>query len=605
MRNAATAKGDAGDRRWSPIAVLKKQAITVAVLAALSALVLLLYSPRLGDSPMYLHHDEVFFGVQAHAVATTWRDTHGRFLPLYFEVFPGYWYQPILVYFTALFFRVLPTSESALRLPSVFVGLFDVLLLYGVAGRLFQRRSLAVLSAVMLALTPAHFMFSRSAVDPLYPVPFLLGWLWCLLVFLERGRPAVLVVGTSLLGLGFYSHIAGQAMMALYLAMTLGMLALARVSWKSYALALAGFMWPLLLLIPFYLAYPQYALDTFARYAPATAGHHLNTFQQLRELLNYTNLTARITLYFNYFNPGYLFLAGAPNTLHSTRTVGIFLMPLAVFLPVGIYQICQHHRTAVNVLMVLGFATAPLAALAVLDGGAINRELELLPFGVLLAVFGVRFLWSAPLVGSIRPLYVPLSALGLVAAVAYGAWALVRTGSPGGSAVPLGAASVILYGVGLASERMRRWHVVTACLLLFGVVEFGSFYADYFSDYRLRSAGRFEGNVRGALEAVIQREDVVHPNDVYLSETFPFMESFWSFYTAKHRRGDLVKAGRPFDPKTINVERIPDGTFLVMVAGVSEDEAIVRRADVMSIARMVEPDGTTSFIVLQKQRSGS
>lgn len=575
---------------------------TAVMIAAMAIVVLVLYTWRLGDSPMYLFHDEVFFGVQAHAIATTGRDTHGRFLPLYFEVFDGYWFQPITVYFTALFFRVLPITEATLRLPGAIVGVIDVILVYLVGARLFRNRLLALSAAAILTMTPAHFLLSRQAVDPIYPVPFLLGWLWCLVVYVDERRSGVLFLGTTLLGLGFYSYIAAQAMMALYLLTTLAILAATRASRRAYGLALAGFMWPLVASIPFHTAHPEFLADTLGRYAPR-GGQQLNPLQQIRELLNYGNVTARVTLYFNYFNPAYLFLSGAPDIIHSTRLVGVFLLPLALFIPFGIAQALQPPRTPINVLIVTGFATAPVAALVVMDGGAINRESELLPFGVLLAVIGIRRLFSAPLRSSIRWIYLPCCGVGIGLAVAYGVWSAATTGSIGGSVLPLAIVSAVVYTIGRASERARSWRPITAALLLVGIVQFTGFYRDYFTDYRFRSAARFEGNVRGAIEEVIQRQDPGRPSDVYLSETFPFFESFWRFYAAKHRRDDLPAMAHRFNPITTDVGQIGYGSFIVAVAGARDDEALARRSDLAQVARVWEPDGRLSFLILRKART--
>src|SRR5262245_66258263 len=122
---------------WRQLASCRRTAghpAIAATIAAVAIVVLVLYTWRLGDSPMYLFHDEVFFGVQAHAIATTGRDTHGRYLPLYFEVYDGYWFQPIIVYFTALVLTILPTTEATLRLPGAIVGVVDVILMYFVAA---------------------------------------------------------------------------------------------------------------------------------------------------------------------------------------------------------------------------------------------------------------------------------------------------------------------------------------------------------------------------------------------------------------------------------------------------------------------------------------
>src|SRR4051812_37590294 len=99
---------------------------------ALSIVVLLLTGRRLDRAPLFLTQDEAFFGITAHSIASTARDTSGHFLPLYFQWPPAIstniWFQPTLIYVTALFLKVLPLSAVSVRLPTVIVGLLDVVL---------------------------------------------------------------------------------------------------------------------------------------------------------------------------------------------------------------------------------------------------------------------------------------------------------------------------------------------------------------------------------------------------------------------------------------------------------------------------------------------
>jgi 4-amino-4-deoxy-L-arabinose transferase-like glycosyltransferase len=139
-----------------------------------------LYARHLGDAPIYLSPDEAIIAVDAHSLATTGRDVHGAFMPLYFQIqmrgeTRSGWFMPVIFYAIALVLKVLPLSEASVRLPSVIVGLTDIVLMFFVARRIFKSTTLAVVSAAMLALTPAHFILSRYALDYLYPLPFVLG----------------------------------------------------------------------------------------------------------------------------------------------------------------------------------------------------------------------------------------------------------------------------------------------------------------------------------------------------------------------------------------------------------------------------------------------
>ena len=148
---------------------------------------------------LYLVHDEVIYALNAHAIATTWRDLSGQFLPISFPVVGTFFATPMNIYFTALFLKVAPLTEVVVRLPSVVIGVACIGLVFLIGRRVFRKDSLAALAAGTLALTPAHFIHSRLGTDHLYTVVLMLGWLLCLLDV--KSERQVLRIGVALLGL--------------------------------------------------------------------------------------------------------------------------------------------------------------------------------------------------------------------------------------------------------------------------------------------------------------------------------------------------------------------------------------------------------------------
>jgi len=517
-----------------------------------------LYAIGLGHAPIYLHEAEVLFALHARSIATTAHDTNGRLLPLYFQmpsIGENVWFHPAIVYWMTPFLGVLPMTEWTVRLPSVLVGLFDLVLIYLIARRLCRSPRWGLLAAALLALTPAHFIHSRMALDYLYPVPFVLAWLLCLLIFLERRRPWILFLATSFLGVGFYSYIASVIMMPVYLFMTwLVLWTKSERPARLSLVALAGFAWPLALLVVWLSLHPVVTAATMSRYqigqmpGPSSAAAHESMSQLLertRRNVRFSEVIGRVSLYWYFFDPAYLFLSGGyANVVNSTRHVGVFLAPLLVFVPIGLVRLASTRQDPVARLLILGFLSAPLAAcLVVPEPYAVDRELGILPFGVLAATFGVKYL--------------------------------------------------------LDCGRVSR--TVGLCLLALVPVHFAFFCAEYFGDYRRQSAFWFDFNRRGAIEEILARDIQDHPPVIYLAaQRIPSLEGYWRFYLIKHHREDLLNRTRYFHPETMNVRDVPPGSLILASSGDPSFEPSLATGDLKTVALIPEPGDPPAFTILRR-----
>ena len=522
---------------------------TLYVLVGATAIALL-YTVSLGRAPIYLSHDEVFFGIHAAAIAATGRDLNGTVFPLYFNIWdrygsagasPVYWAQPLHIYLQALFVRIFSLSEAVVRLPTALVGLVDIVLMYGVGKTLFGRKHLGLLAAALLALTPAHFFHSRLAADPLFPLPFVLAWLLCLVTYDRENRPSQLFLGTLFLGIGAYSYIGAVFMMPLYFLATCGLLFSRKEPPRRYAVAAAGFALCLIPLVVWLLSHPNAYADQAHRYRLYDS-ERVGVLRGALGLFGYTSLTERSSIYWNAFNASMLFFSGDSSLLNATRKAGVFLLPIAVFLPVGINDIVNRRSTRLNLLVLLGLLTAPFGAV-VAGELFLPRELVIVPFGILTATWGVdRFL----------------------------------------------------------SARRRIWRAAGVVLLVLVPLQFAYFAYDYFTDFRLRSSVWFGGNLRGALEEVIAREGHLPGRGPYLSEEIPWIHAYWRFYLVKHHRTELLENAVYFRPASLDVQSIPRSALVVGRFGEPTLESLVQSGELHQLSVVVEPNDTPSFVICER-----
>ena len=512
----------------------------------------ILYLRAFGEAPIYLGGDEARFATAAHAIASEGRDLNGDRMPLFFHMPDSLtareggarWYQPVLFYLIALVLKVVPLTESSVRVPTAVIGIVDVGLMYVLARRLFANAFYATLASLTLVLTPVHLIFSRQALDYLCPLPFVLGWLLCLVTFLETGETWLLLAAGTLLGVGVYSYIAAWVMMPVYLLLTWIALRISgRGSLQSVFAAGLGFALPLMVVVPWLWFHPEMLRDTMGRYNVYDT-RHLSPLQGVKDFLNYNNIQERISVYWDYFNPAYLFFSGGSNLTTATRQVGVLLLPTSVFLACGVYDLWQRRRSAAGIVLLAGLAIAPLPATLVDERYAVQRELVVLPFAVLISVFGVAFVMRRP----------------------------------------------------------KRFIRLAAVLLLLAMpIQYAYFYRDYFTDYQVRSAYWFDPiNFRGVAEYVLSIDSSARVPTVYLSRDLDDVAARWRFYLAKHRREDLLPRTRMFAADGFDLSEVPAGSLLVLYANDPKVAALLGAAKCSVAKIVIDVAGSKSAVILRK-----
>jgi hypothetical protein len=161
------------------------------------------------------------------------------------------------------------------------------------------------------------------------------------------------------------------------------------------------------------------------------------------------------------------------------------------------------------------------------------------------------------------------------------------------------------------ADRLRFGQMIVVGLLALAPIQFAFFYADYFTDYRVRSELVFSGNIRGAYEEVLRASRERDIPAIYLGEiaSGSYGLLYWKFYLIKHGRQDLVD-------RTINaylfypdqVLKLPSGSLIVTNAGDGAADAIIDRliaaGELKKTTVITEPDGTKTFLVLQRVTAG-
>ncbi len=517
--------------------------------------------------PQYLAPDEVIIANDAFALATTGRTRDGTFLPLYVHVaLSDSWFMPMVYYGMAAALQVLPLAEWSIRVPTVTLALVSIAMSFVVAGKLLRDQSAAIAAFVVLACAPAFFILSRYALDYIYPVPFILGWLWCLLTAVSSDNPRKWFFGAGLcLGLGWYSYISAILLMPIYLLLTLIAVPLAR---RYLAWLVTGFAVPLIFFVVWVAQHPDALTDTLVRYG------FLKEVVSTGQVVSGEpfDIVAMAGRYLNFFNPDFLFEYGDTYLPFSTRSTGVFVPVAAVLMLAGVFAALVSYRQPLTVLIVAGFAVSPLAASILQDEGAIRRATGMLPFGALLAAIGARRIDAIERIPLFRPAARAGSVAALTIGIGYFAFTLASQGRVSQTAVRVVVAGVAAGAVAMLSARVRHGRLILAPLLVAIALQFAQMQRDYHGEYMQRLAPWLQGNIKGVVTRLLTESDRLPQAPIY----FPglrnglgywdlknrWMPDYWRFYAVKGQRGDIVDRA-VFLTQDDDVRMIPPGSLLL------------------------------------------
>lgn len=548
---------------------------------------------------MYLASDEAIIALDAHAIATTGRTLDGVLMPLYFYIpLSASWFMPYIYYWTAAWLTLLPVAEWSIRVPTAIIGLAGIVLMYRVSRKSLSvpsapsaaDRALAVIATALLACAPTYFILSRYALDYIYPVPFILGWLYCLITALEPGRSRRWLFAAGLsLGAGFYSYIASMALMPIYCALGIAtLIALKRPS-RDLAAHAAGFAMPLLFFALWLTQHPDVVRTTAERYGFAGAAVQGAPM----------DLPAIADRYWRFFHPDFLFLTGDSYLPFSTRTAGVFPLAAALLMTIGVYAALGPARSPLTVMLVAGFLLSPVPAALLEDPGAIRRAIGMLPFGALIGGLGLRQLARIARVPQLKMAAYAAGAIAAVAGAGYLAWVLVQQDRVSPTALKVMAASLVLIAIGAMADRMRHGFALAIGLAAAVMAQFTVFQFEYHGEYRLRSAVWLNGNLRGAMLRAIDERDRRPGSRIYFA-TFRnakgdwdlknrWLPPYWQFYLLREGRPEL-SAETVFMERNADIAAIPKGS--VVVDNIEDpnlrkllDTGAVRIADITEVDR--------------------
>jgi hypothetical protein len=266
------------------------------------------------------------------------------------------------------------------------------------------------------------------------------------------------------------------------------------------------------------------------------------------------------------------------------------------------------RRTVADVLILLGFLTAPLAASILVEEGAIRRATAMLIFGALLAAIGAARIDAIERILFFRWIAFAAAAAALLAGLGYLSFTMAMQGRISETATRVTVIGAIALVMAALAPRVKHGRLLVLLNAIIIAVQFGVVVRDYHGEYESRLAPWLQGNIRGAviglMDASRQNPDApiyvtaLRNAEGYWDIRNRFLPSYWRFYAIKLGREDVIAKAR-FLTEEDSVDAIPSGS---LVLGIREDAEVQRMiaGGATKIADIDEIDRPSMFTLLRK-----
>lgn len=356
---------------------------------------------QLGNFPFGITNDNASYIYSAYSVWQTGKGIDGAFLPLSFNTDSSN--SPVPIYIDAPFVGLMGVSPLSGRLPYALAGIGSVFIIYGISLILFKRKSIALLSAFVLAISPWSVFISRTSYEANFAFFF---YLVAIFIFLKNKDKGNVLWSLPFFLLGFYSYHATKIFFILLIPL-LVILYRKELMQRRKELGLFALS-ALFIFLSFFIVLKIQHVTRQDILLPndADAARIVNEEREkntapffLREVFNNKTLYKLRVIRENYLealSPQFLFLYGDTNT--SGATLGMFSrgemyiieFPLLFF---GLYFLTKQNKKALVFLIGL-FLLGPLGSTFTEDKSFPLRDIMLLLPLCILAGLGIFQLFS-------------------------------------------------------------------------------------------------------------------------------------------------------------------------------------------------------------------
>lgn len=362
---------------------------------------------NLANNPPHLTSDEAALGYNAYSILKTGNDEHGQFLPIIFESF-GDWKPGLYVYLDVPFVATLGLNEFSVRAPSSIFGVLAVYLLYLVVSKLFKDKTLGLVSALFLSISPWHIHFSRGAWEANISLTITLAGIYFFLRSLE-GHTKSIYLSAILFGATLWTYQGAKLSTALVL-LSVSVVYFSRNWRKQKKHLIKAFLFLIVVSLPVGISVLQGKAGRLEVYSVLSYPRPQGVVENIMSQDDTTQKSWQYVIYHsetlnfargilgrwaNNYSPRFLFFEGDwTNPRHGAPDVGVLLFLDSILLILGMVTLVKSKNSHAKQLIFFWLLASPLPAALSRDSVHSIRSFNMvIPLTVLVAM-GALCLWD-------------------------------------------------------------------------------------------------------------------------------------------------------------------------------------------------------------------
>jgi 4-amino-4-deoxy-L-arabinose transferase-like glycosyltransferase len=378
----------------------KNKFITISLFILMVLLAIVTRGYKLGSAPAGIYLDEAGQGYSAYSIYKTGKDEFGKAYPIVFRSFTDF-KTPVYIYLIVPLIPLFGLTKFTVRFPSFFFSILTFPVLYLLIKKLTPKKyanTLALLSCLLLAISPWHVLFGRTNFECNVALFFFLSGL--LLFYQGLKNAKVLIVSAILFAIAIPAYHAQRIITPLtfiYLFIRYRKTLLDKNHIKSFIISLiVGFiiLIPTLSVIntPGFLARAS-GLNIFTRSGESAPNYIQNCEGPTCLLLNspiLLSLQEFASLYTDYFSPRQMFILGDYGPRSSYPDLSTFYLWQFPFYLIGLfYFIKEKDLKEIRSLTLFLLIISPIPAAVTRDPYSSIRALQMVVPLTIIISFGI------------------------------------------------------------------------------------------------------------------------------------------------------------------------------------------------------------------------